>query len=598
MGLLQKAVETYDAHQDLVGVEREGHQMLAPIAHTVTGADIEITLDRHGCFRAARLLDKEESKTVIPVTEESAGRVGSKPVPHPLCDQLGYVSSLEPEKKAAYLEQLSAWKESPYSHPIPEAVYAYVSQGTILDDLQKAGISTEKNKQLIRWRINGIFPEVEECWKNTSLFIKYTQWYLEKKDAEEKELCIISGRFAPLAASHPKSVVPIHGNAKIISSNDTSNFTYRGRFLNDGQAASIGFEASQKAHNALRWLVAEQGVQVVFGKRTFLCWNPQGTEIHHPARPFRKRATVSKKPSDYREQLMETLLSYKSNLPEQTAGVVIAAFDAATSGRLAVTYYNELMASDFLQRLHDWDEHCCWWYWDKGADCRAIRSPALLQIVNCAFGTQREEKGVVKLVTDDKVLRQQMQRLIACRVDSSPFPSDIERLLVERASNPQSYDSGVHSQILNTACAVIKKYYYDRKKEELSMALEKERKDRSYQFGRLLAVYEKVERDTFSETESREPNAIRLQSAFCRQPMHMAAEIEKQLERAYFPRLSVGTRKYYKMLISQIMEIISSTDEKQLNAPLGDTYLLGYYLQRNALYTKKTTEKTEEEENA
>ena len=36
------------------------------------------------------------------------------------------------------------------------------------------------------------------------------------------------------------------------------------------------------------------------------------------------------------------------------------------------------------------------------------------------------------------------------------------------------------------------------------MSLDKEKKDRSYQFGRLLAVMEKVERDTYTdEAESR-----------------------------------------------------------------------------------------------
>ena len=43
------------------------------------------------------------------------------------------------------------------------------------------------------------------------------------------------------------------------------------------------------------------------------------------------------------------------------------------------------------------------------------------------------------------------------------------------------------------------------------MALEPEKQDRSYQYGRLLAVLEKAERDTYSSDETREPNAIRMQ---------------------------------------------------------------------------------------
>lgn len=129
------------------------------------------------------------------------------------------------------------------------------------------------------------------------------------------------------------------------------------------------------------------------------------------------------------------------------------------------------------------------------------------------------------------------------------------------------------------------------------MALEPERKDRSYQFGRLLAVMEKVERDTYGSGESREPNAIRLQSMFCRRPMQTAANLEKQLERAYYPRLKPGSRNWYKNLSGQILEMISTFPEEEWNKPLDSTYLMGYYLQRTALYPKKTDNDMEEEEN-
>ena len=45
MGLLQKAVETYDTHAGMAGAVQAGHQPLAPVSHIVTGANIEITLD-------------------------------------------------------------------------------------------------------------------------------------------------------------------------------------------------------------------------------------------------------------------------------------------------------------------------------------------------------------------------------------------------------------------------------------------------------------------------------------------------------------------------------------------------------------------------
>lgn len=128
------------------------------------------------------------------------------------------------------------------------------------------------------------------------------------------------------------------------------------------------------------------------------------------------------------------------------------------------------------------------------------------------------------------------------------------------------------------------------------MALEPEKKDRSYQFGRLLAVMEKAERDTYDSSEGREPNAIRLQSIFCQRPMSTADNLEKQLEKAYFPRLKPGSRIWYKNLMGQIMGIISEFPQEDWNKPLDATYLMGYYLQRSALYAKKTDNEMEENE--
>lgn len=128
------------------------------------------------------------------------------------------------------------------------------------------------------------------------------------------------------------------------------------------------------------------------------------------------------------------------------------------------------------------------------------------------------------------------------------------------------------------------------------MALEPEKEDRSYQFGRLLAVMEKVELDTYKngEKDYRQPNAMRLMSVFCKRPMHTAANLQKQLEQAYYRQLKKWQVEQYKLLTEQIMEIISHTPAEQQNLPLEDSYLMGYYLQRYALFAKN--EKDTEED--
>ena len=195
------------------------------------------------------------------------------------------------------------------------------------------------------------------------------------------------------------------------------------------------------------------------------------------------------------------------------------------------------------------------------------------------------------LETDERVLRQQMQRLLSCRVDKRSMPADIARAVTAKASNLQIMSPSLRDCVLFTACAVLRKYYYDRNQEEWNMALEPQKKDISYQYGRLLAVFEKIERDTFESSEQRNPNALRMQSAFTKRPLHTSRELWEHLTQAYYPRLRPGFR-----LIGQIFEQISDCPQTEQEKPLKDTYLFGYYLQRNALYTSAKTENSQEEE--
>lgn len=272
--------------------------------------------------------------------------------------------------------------------------------------------------------------------------------------------------------------------------------------------------------------------------------------------------------------------------------VIIASFDAATTGRLAITYYNELMGSDFLERLALWDETCCWTHGKFG-----VSSPTMRQIINFAFGTQRGKEERVE--PDEKIVAMHMQRLISCRIDCAAFPLDIMRALVENAGNLQIYSAANRSRLLFIACAVIRKYRIDQQKEAFELALEPERKDRSYQWGRLLAVMEKAEQDTYDPTEKRETNAIRMQSVFVKRPGYTTAMVIQQLKSAYYPKLKGKWRDgtYYDRLIGEIMEQISQFGAESYNAPLTESYLLGYYLQKNAFYTRKENNEEAEDEN-
>lgn len=575
MGLLQKACETYDCMEHLAGVEVDKKETLAPVSHLMTRAQLEITLDQQGHFLLARAVNKQEAKIAIPATEDSAGRT-SAPCAHPLCDQLGYLSPCFPEKHRLYLQQLTGWVQSAFSHPKLQAVLNYVQGRTILQDLVRCGLirlkpdgSPEDEKLLVRWVVNGLGEALSgPCWTDKTLIKAFIEYYAAKRSAASSSLCMILGELQPPAAQHPKGIIPKYGNAKLISANDQSGFTYRGRFDSEEQAATAGYTSSQKAHNALRWLAVNEGVD--FGGRTFLCWNPQGHPLPPVTGSMRRRhenGQRASRPAAYRRQLQQALCGWRKNLPPQ-AGVVIAAFDAATTGRLSVTYYHELLASDFLQRLHDWEKSCCW---ENGS--LGIQPPSLFQLVNWAFGTPRGGRPEA----DPRILRQQLQRLVACRVDCAPFPLDIEQALVQRASNLVIYEEYLRQELLFAACAAIRKYRFDYLKEEWDMALDKENTNPSYLFGRLLAVADMVERSAYGREETRETNAMRMQKAFALRPLSGWRMLEERLQ-PYYMRLPAGLRQYYRRITQEITDKLSAS-QGNLNQKLEDIYLLGYYHQ-------------------
>ena len=125
------------------------------------------------------------------------------------------------------------------------------------------------------------------------------------------------------------------------------------------------------------------------------------------------------------------------------------------------------------------------------------------------------------------------------------------------------------------------------------MALDKNCSDRSYLFGRLLAIADAVENSTYTGEDRRETNALRMQKAFALRPMATWRLLEEKLE-PYYKQLGPGLRQYYRKLTQEIVDKLSASDSN-LNQKLEDIYLLGYYHQRAYRTEKADKQETEEE---
>ena len=649
MNWIEELYRTYEnceaeiGKQDKSPDDKKAPTPLLPICHTTQQAQIKIVINDMGQFRRAHVIPKDESTTITPCTEASSGRAGVKPVSHPLFDKLQYIAGdfvefggevtvgyaknpKEPHEQ--YMQDLSVWCASPYHHPKVIAVLNYLKKGRVIRDLVEQKILHVGNdgKLLFQWE-QGNDEDAPPIFKLLSgkvnakgerqpwqadAFVKFavecpndpqvdldsdpTIWkswgdyYASTKSA--KDLCFISGQEDFLADQHPAKIRNSGDKAKLISSNDISGFTFRGRFFSDSEACGIGFKVTQKAHSALRWLIDRQGWRN--GDLAFVAWAVSGKEIPDPmadswdlsytGEEEDKSETSEKKSQtaqDVGMKLSRLLDGYSAKL-ERTEDVVFMGLNSATPGRMAILYYRELTASDFLARIRTWHRECQWLQ-RFSKDKIFIGAPAPKDIAKAAFGND----------ADAKLLNATVERLIPCIIDGAALPKDIVVSTVRRACKRQSMDEWEWEKTLGIACVLYK--YFNKDKEVFTMALDHERNTRDYLYGRLLAVADCLEGFALSDAEKGRPtNAARLMQRFADYPFTTWRTIELAIS-PYKERLGKQGIKYHKAL-QEVMDLFDPEEFKQ-DSPLSGEFLLGFHTQRTELYkSSKNDDNNHEEE--
>ena len=629
MSWLLNLYETYESNLGRVGViekDRNNKEFtLLPVSHTTQNAHIEVFVTEDGDFHSASIVDKKDASTLIPCTEDAANRAGSKVAPYPLHDKLSYVAGdfvkyggqiKKEEPFLSYIKQLREWAESPYSHNKVKSIYQYLNKRELIKDLVDAKIlsldsegkliqSWDKKYEplygekppifgvvtggqesaFIRFNVYSSNKILAKVWKDRELYESFIQYY--KDFLSDDDYCYVTGKKMPSTDKHANKIRNAADKAKLISANDTSGFTFRGRFTNAHEVANISYEVSQKAHNALKWLIHHQGK--IIDQRVFLVWGNDKISIPDPVEdslsiyamdltPSEKTEIKSYTNEQFANEVAKAIDGYKNNL-ESDAKVNILILDSATTGRLAVLYYRNINKDHYLDKLKKWHSTCKWIHrYRKNGDefVQFNGAPSTKDIAFAAYGPKASEKVVKGL----------MERMLPCVVDEQKIPFDIVKSAIQRASNPVSMERWEWEKTLSITCALINK------QEGYEVALDKENNDRDYLFGRLLAVADVLERRALGSEETRSSNAIRYMNSFSRHPERTWITIQASLQ-PYQARL--GTKALY---LSRIIDEVASRIhfEDFNNKPLSGKYLLGFYSQRHELYQKKENRDEKEEE--
>lgn len=621
MSYLTNLYKTYDYVMD--SGKSTGEIPLIPICIGSQNSQITVVIDENSRFLSASVIPKKESSTLIPTTIKSSSRT-SKPTPHPLFDNLYYVArDLEPKiesfKKSPYedyylpyIKQLEDWKNYKNNEYL-NILYKYLTEGNLASDLIKEGILTvDDNGYLIKEKIEGTNQEkafvrfaietsegLVNLWEDDEFLESYSEYYINKLNKEDKDLCYISGKNSYISDIHGKYIRYSGDGTKLISSNDKFGFTFRGRFDDPKEAAQISYEVSEKAHAALRWLIRKQGY--VTDGLVILAWTNKDGEIPQPMDDtfnFLLEDEFSSQEINTGEELARRLNStingYMKDL-DPNERVNIISLDGATPGRLAVLYYSEQTLEDYLSRLKYWHETAAWtttkWTKDK-KPYKYVGAPSPRDIVTFAFGTQKGDFFKLK----DEMLKFHLKRLLPCIIDKKRIPIDFVTQLTYTASSPNGKSKYNWRKSLDIACGIIRKFYIERKGVDYKMALNKNETDRSYLYGRLLAVADSIE-ETYNyrkKTNRTTTNASRMMEAYSKRPARTWKIIYERLT-PYIQGLPGGLAYFYKNQINEILDKFDS-DEFNSNKSLSPNYLLGFTHQK--MYKKEEEIKELEEKDA
>ena len=644
MSWMQKLYRTYESILEQ-GVT-DDTEPLTPVWHTIQNAHIVIAIDGQGNFQTARVMPPKTA-ILLPATESSENRTSGE-APHPLADKIQYVAKdyadYGGEKKAyfeGYLKQLKTWCESPFAHPKVQAVLNYVTKGKAVANLVEAGIFQldSDNKVLNKWEADGDAPpifsvlpktkgEIEfgsalVCWQVEIAGDVHSQTWTDKtiqqswadyaaSEKTEKGFCLVQGEKAVISTMHPAKLRHTGDKAKLISSNDTAGYTFRGRFATAEEAASVSADVSAKAHSALRWLISRQGIRN--GDQVTVSWAISGKPVPSPMKDISSEIdwdnldiSVVENPDEIAKQTSsensEPSPDWSANIGRAAAQIIkkklhgyqaelkdheqisLIMFDSATPGRMALTYYQEFLPADYFANLDAWIDDFSWYQRysievqngkknDKRTQWRFV-PPSPYSIAEAVYGKSLSD-------TLKKQLYARLLPVIAGGT-SVPIPKDLVRQSFQAACNPNGCENWEWQRNIGVASALYKGWrarHHDlSQRRTYPMSLDTQNRSRDYLYGRLLAVAENTESYAlYLAGEKRATTAERYMQRFAEHPFATWRNIELALK-PYQERLRNNGKDTGVQAIGEIMELFA-TDDFTCDDKLSGEFLLGYHCQK------------------
>lgn len=556
MSWITDLVDLYDRNEHLVGIPKEivsdnGKERtvcLLPIGHIQVNVPIQIDLNADGTFNNATVLRHEEQKTIIPTTVDSGVRSNNKS-PMAIDDQLKYVA-------------------------------------------RDFHFYSKKSKDIDFYQKNVWIKNEKPHWENPTMYKAWNSYYESKLG---KGIDYISGKTnVVLTGKHMRGILPKESKAILISANDTDNYTYRGRFCDRNEVVTLGYENSQKAQLALKWLIDRQGFGI--DKREYLVWGTKGEDMSviepkkgifaQPLESLFQQLDNEELP-DTNEQLaakIKNAFLKGENICHLNANgnVYIMELDAPVTGRIDIVYYQSLDVQSYIDKLTDWYSKTA--IYESGKNGYMNQNFSLRSLA--VFRNGKHAKN--------DLIKNTVSSLSQTILGTQKVSWSILNGLYNRAIRPMSFNdphgkSITWSDTMLSAAQLFRTVY-----PEFGPVLDKQIKDQNYLFGRLLAIADIAENESKKEKQKGYlTNAQRYMTIFAQRPLTVWKTIYLKLM-PYLIKMGKDENKNY--IVNRIqreigeISILLQGDVQKLNQPLNGSFLIGYVHQKADWYHKRDHE--------
>lgn len=563
MDFFTALLRAYEAAEDTGWVDnaQKSTNPLLPIYHTSrrsNGKDtIAVLLDNEGNFMKADFMADGES-IIFPVTSDSVARSGKNPAPHPLVDKLTYyLSEINQEQYDTYHRQLDEWisqcqeqeVKTFLSHIqhfllqddfIEKIVQSLFSRVTSREGLKVTYLNSDDSKKTVDLSTAFLEFKIDQFigYQTVSVtnYLDLHKAYISYVESNQQAdiICNISGKQEVLAAKHRGLI----GNAKLISVSNNIE-TYKGRFKEREDVFTVGNQTSEKIHLMAKFLLENEHTHARLGSGQHLInWfsddliNETQLDITTPKVEDNGMFDFGETSSDDSPKFQVTEANKKIRSAfihgkkefGDGATYYIAIVNKTNDGRVALKYFRQLAASQLLDNLNKWQDKYSWQFKKKNGEY-AECPPSYIDIILAAYGVDR---GRFLELDNDKFKSDQFQKLATSMIDGKDVPDTILGKLKDNIKQRQRYGN-TWNKVLFVSLALLHKT----NKEEFTPMLDHENKDRSYLFGRLLAIFELLELQRYQldgSKNDRITNAERYWTAYTSQPAKLMMNLTNKIK--------------------------------------------------------------------